>query len=87
MLHFASQGAGRLLWPVTGNLMRLTVAGLGGWLALRWGGELIHVFIAQGVGLVVYGLVIAATIAGGAWFGRVGWPRGPAALMRRLTAI
>ncbi|WP_422421670.1 MATE family efflux transporter [Pseudomonas sp. GZD-222] len=39
VLHFASQGAGRLFWPVTGNLARLVVAGLGGWLALRWGGR------------------------------------------------
>lgn len=84
VLHFASQGAGRLLWPVTGNLVRLTVAGVGGWLALRWGGDLVHVFVAQGLGLVVYGLVIAVTIAGGAWFGRVGWPRSPAGLIRRI---
>ncbi|RYF53866.1 MAG: MATE family efflux transporter, partial [Comamonadaceae bacterium] len=40
VLYFASQGAGRLLWPVLGNLARLAVAGIGGWLALRWTGEL-----------------------------------------------
>lgn len=66
------------------NLTRLGVAGIGGWLALRWGGELMDVFIAQGVALVVYACVIAAVIAGGAWFGRVGWPRTPAGLMRRI---
>ena len=75
VLYFASQGAGRLLWPVLGNLARLAVAALGGWLALRWGGELVHVFVAQAVALVVYGVVIAGAIAGGAWFGPVGWPR------------
>ena len=84
VLYFASQGAGRLLWPVLGNLARLAVAGLGGWLALRWGGTLVHMFMAQGAALFVYGLVIAAAIAGGAWFGRVGWPRSTAALMRRI---
>lgn len=84
VLHFASQGAGRLRWPVTGNLVRLAVAGLGGWLALRWGGDLVHVFVAQGAALVVYGLFIAGTIAGGAWFCRVGWPCSTAALMRRI---
>jgi Na+-driven multidrug efflux pump len=84
VLYFASQGAGRLLWPVVGNLARLTVAGLVGWLALRWSGNLTHVFVAQGVALVVYGVVIASAIAGGAWFGRVGWPRTPRALMQRL---
>ena len=86
MLYFASQGAGRLYWPVVGNLARLAVAGLGGWLALRWSGNLTSVFVAQGLALLVYGLVIASAIAGGAWFGRVGWPRTPRALMQRLRS-
>jgi Na+-driven multidrug efflux pump len=55
ILYFASQGAGRLLWPALGNVVRLLVAALGGWLALRWGGGLLQVFIAQGVALVIYG--------------------------------
>ena len=84
VLYFASQGAGRLLWPVLGNLARLAVAALGGWLALRWGGALAHVFAVQAVALVVYGAVIAGAIAGGAWFGPVGWPRSTAGLLRRL---
>ena len=75
MLYFASQGAGRLMWPVIGNLVRLVVAALGGWLALRWGGDLTQVFVAQAVALVLYGLVNAGAIAGGAWFGPLGWPR------------
>ena len=50
VLYFASQGAGRLLWPVIGNLARLAVAALGGWLALRWSGELAHVFVGAGRG-------------------------------------
>ncbi|MCP2067531.1 UNVERIFIED_ORG: hypothetical protein J2Y84_002857 [Pseudomonas reinekei] len=66
--------------------MRLVVAGLGGWLALRWGGELVHVFIAQGAPFVLFGLVITTAIAGGAWFGRVGWPRSTSALMRRIES-
>jgi len=86
VLYFASQGAGRLLWPVIGNLARLAVAGLGGWLALRWSGQLGLVFAVQGVAMVVYGLVIAAAIAGGVWFGRLGWPRTTAGLLRRLQA-
>ncbi len=86
VLYFASQGAGRLLWPVIGNLTRLLVAALGGWLALRWGGQLHHVFAVQGVAMVFYGVVIASAIAGGAWFGRVGLPRTTAGLLRRLQA-
>ena len=84
VLYFASQGAGRLLWPVLGNVARLLVAGIGGWLAIRAGGGLEHVFMAQGIALVVYGFVIAAAIAGGAWFGRVGWPTSTGALLRRI---
>ena len=66
--------AGRLVWPVIGNIARLAVAVTGGWLALRWGGGLGAVFAAQAAALVLYGLVNAWAVAGGAWFGPVGWP-------------
>jgi putative MATE family efflux protein len=66
-LYFASQGAGRLLWPLLANLTRLTVAAGGGWLALQWSGDLSHVFLAQSIGLTVFGLINAAAVAGGAW--------------------
>jgi putative MATE family efflux protein len=93
ILYFASQGAGRLLWPVIGNVARLAVAAAGGWLALKWGGGLLQVFVAQGVALVIYGLINAGAVAGGAWFGPIGWPRwamispsrGVAALPPHLT--
>ena len=78
VLYFASQGAGRLLWPVLGNLLRLAVGAIGGWLALRWGGGLTMVFLMQAVALVCYGLLNASAIAGGAWFGPV--------LRRRVAA-
>lgn len=86
VLYFASQGAGRLLWPLVGNVARLLVAGIGGWLALRLSGHLALVFLMQGVALMVFGLVTAAAIAGGGWFGRVSWPRTPSGLLRRLQA-
>lgn len=86
VLYFASQGAGRLRWPVTGNVLRLAVAAGGGWLALQWGGTPAYVFLAQAAALVVYGLVNAASIAGGAWFGPLGWPRRTAALLARMGA-
>jgi putative MATE family efflux protein len=69
-LYFASQGAGRLLWPFVANLLRLGIAAGGGWLALRWSGDLSHVFVALGAALVAFGLVNAAAVRGGAWFGR-----------------
>jgi Na+-driven multidrug efflux pump len=86
ILYFCSQGAGRLLWPVIGNLSRLVVAAGGGWLALRRGGGLTSVFIAQGVALAVYGAINGAAVAGGAWFGPVGWPRSTDRLLRRVRA-
>lgn len=87
VLYFASQGAGRLFWPVAGNLARLAVAVAGGWLALRWNGGLAGVFAAQALALLVYGVVIGWAIAGGAWFGRVGWPSSPAGLLRRAAPL
>ena len=84
LLFFASQGAGRLLWPMLGNMTRLAVAAIGGWLALQWGGGLTQVFVAQGVALVIYGLVNVVAVMGGAWFGPVAWPRSTAAMLRRV---
>ncbi|WP_395703870.1 MATE family efflux transporter [Aquabacterium sp.] len=86
VLYFASQGAGRLMWPVVGNIARLAVAAAGGWLALRAGGGLTALFVAQAAALMVYGLLNVSTVAGGAWFGRVGWPRSTRGLLRRLQA-
>ncbi len=73
VLYFASQGAGKLLWPVIGNIVRLAVALGGGWLAIRHFNSLTGVFIAQAIALVIYGSLNAWAIAGGAWFGRVAW--------------
>ncbi len=36
-LYFASQGAGRLFWPLMAGLLRMVVAVGGGWLAVRLG--------------------------------------------------
>jgi len=67
-LYFASQGAGRLLWPLLANLTRLVIAAGGGYLALRMGGGLTGVFVALAVALCAFGLINAAAIAGGSWF-------------------
>jgi len=67
-LYFASQGAGRLLWPFLANMSRLIIAAGGGWLALRWSGNLSEVFIALAVALAAFGLINAVAVAAGAWF-------------------
>jgi putative MATE family efflux protein len=74
-LYFAAQGAGRLLWPMLANLVRLAIAVVGGWLALAFGGSMLHIFLVQSVALTAFGLINAAAVAGGAWFGPVSWLR------------
>jgi MATE family, multidrug efflux pump len=74
-LYFASVGAGRLYWPLLANLARLVIAAAGGWLVLRWGGDLSHVFLALSAALAVFGLMNAVAVAGGVWFGPIGRPR------------
>jgi putative MATE family efflux protein len=67
-LYFASQGAGRLGWPLLGGLARMIVAVGGAWVALRLTGSLAWAFAALAVALVVYGLTVGAAIAAGVWF-------------------
>jgi len=74
-LYFASQGAGRLAWPLLAGLARLVVAIGGGWVALRLTGSLGWLFAALALALVTYGATLCAAVASGAWFKR----RGPAA--------
>ena len=53
----ASQGAGRLLWPLLANFSRLVIAaGVG--------------YVALAVALCAFGLINAAAVAGGSWFDR-----------------
>jgi putative MATE family efflux protein len=66
-LYFASQGAGALKWPLLANVLRLAIAVGGGWLVLRWTGNLTLVFLALGLALATFGTVIACAVAGGAW--------------------
>lgn len=67
-LYFASQGAGRLLWPLLGGLLRLLIAVGGGALMLAWTGSLTGAFAALALALVVYGVTVVTAIARGVWF-------------------
>jgi len=69
-LYFASQGAGKLLWPLLAGFVRLIIAIGGGWLALRATASSNWLFAALSLGLVVYGVMLTAAIGAGAWFGR-----------------
>jgi putative MATE family efflux protein len=70
VLYFASQGAGRLKWPLIGGLLRLLTATVGGWLMLKWVGGIDGVFIALAAALIIFGIVNAAAIYFGAWGSR-----------------
>ena len=70
-LYFASQGAGRLFWPLLAGMLRLLIAVGGGWLVLRATGSLGWLFAALSVALLVYGGTMLAAVASGAWFRRV----------------
>jgi Na+-driven multidrug efflux pump len=65
-LYFASQGAGRLLWPLLAGMLRLLVAAGGGWIALLLTGSLQWLFVALAFGLLAYGISIPTAIIRGA---------------------
>jgi Na+-driven multidrug efflux pump len=69
-LYFASQGAGRLLWPLGAGLLRMLIAVGGGWFAFRVTGSLHATFMALAVALVVYGGMLVTAIRAGVWFRR-----------------
>ena len=70
-LYFASQGAGRVLWPLVAGFARLLTAAVGGWLAIHWlGSDLSGLFLAIALSLVVYGTTVAVAIRAGVWRAR-----------------
>lgn len=69
-LYFASQGAGRLFWPLFAGMLRMTVAVGGGWLAFRLTGSLQATFLALAAGLMIYGGTLVTAIRAGVWFQR-----------------
>jgi Na+-driven multidrug efflux pump len=71
-LYFASQGAGKVAWPLLAGCMRLAVVAIGGW---YWpavlGGSLQGFFWIIAARTALFGLVIASTFASGlSWGGR-----------------
>ena len=69
-LYFASQGAGKLGWPLIGGMLRLLIAVGGGWLVMSLTGSLAWAFAVLALALVVYGVTILSAIASGSWFRR-----------------
>lgn len=67
-LYFASQGAGKLLWPLCAGLIRMVIAVVGGWCVLKLTGSMFWMFSALAVALFVYGCVMTTAIVSGVWF-------------------
>lgn len=67
-LYFASQGAGRMGWPVAAGVARIAVAVGGGWLL----GDVLGMgldgqFLAVALGITCYGVLTAAGVRPGVW--------------------
>lgn len=69
-LYFASQGAGRLAWPLFAGFLRMAIAVGGGWAVWFATHDLRAVFAMLSVALIVYGSVLASAIRAGVWFRR-----------------
>ena len=67
-LYFASQGAGKLLWPLFAGFARLVIAVGGGWLVLTATGSVSLIFAMLGLALAVYGAIVGIAIWSGVWF-------------------
>ena len=68
MLYFASQGAGRVLWPVAGGTVRLLLAGVMGWIAaVGFGVGLTGLFAIVAASSVVFGLICMAAVRSPRW--------------------
>jgi putative MATE family efflux protein len=80
-LYFASQGAGRLGWPLAAAALRVTIAAGGGALALHLWGGMMGVFLSLGIALAAFGIVNAVAVASGSWFGRIDQQRRPGAAL------
>jgi putative MATE family efflux protein len=67
-LYFASQGAGKMLYPLLAGVLRLLISIGGGWLVLQMTGSLTWLFACLALALVIYGTIIATAVATGTWF-------------------
>ena len=67
-LFFASQGAGRMLWPLAGSVARVVVVAGGGWVAVRYfHAPATTFFFVIAAGFAVYAAMIGGAIGLGRW--------------------
>ncbi|PHQ70703.1 MAG: cation transporter [Sneathiella sp.] len=67
-LYFASQGTGRVFWPVLGSVARFIIVLGGGLIAYSLGQDSLDIlFMLVALGMVVFGLFIAGSVKLGVW--------------------
>tara|TARA_R100000935_G_scaffold20725_1_gene39015 strand:- start:730 stop:2067 length:1338 start_codon:yes stop_codon:yes gene_type:complete len=67
-LYFASQGAGRMVWPVISSLSRMAIALVGALILTKYAGMGVEgIFVAIGCAMLAYGLIIALAIRHNGW--------------------
>jgi Na+-driven multidrug efflux pump len=68
-LYFASQGAGRMGWPMMIAILRVIVAAGGGWVVVTMlGGGEAALFAVLAGALVLFGVLNAVAVKSGVWF-------------------
>ncbi len=67
-LYFASQGAGKLFWPLAAGTIRVAIAIGGAWYALHVDAAPMWFFLALGFAMLAYGITMASAIWSGGWF-------------------
>ena len=67
-LYFASQGAGRLKWPLLAGLLRLVSSTGVGWIALKLTSSLEAFFAVAACAMLLYGMTILIAVLSGTWF-------------------
>jgi len=66
-LYFASQGAGRVLWPVLAGTARLLIVVAGGSAVLAAGAGLQSVFAVIAIAMLIFGVLTALAVTRAVW--------------------
>ena len=66
-LYFASQGAGRLFWPLVAGFSRLLISLAGGYVILKMTGSVHAFFAVLAAAIIVYGMIVFASVRAKHW--------------------
>jgi putative MATE family efflux protein len=71
LLYFSGQGARHVTWPVLAGTLRLTIAAIGGWLAIKvYHADLLSLFAVVALSSVAFGTVTALAMRLQSWGGK-----------------